>query len=51
MGELIKSNFPLKKQVQPDKKEENEYEKKAKESISGSMVFIDRKNLLWDSKK
>ena len=50
MTNLIKSNFPT-KEVQPDKVEKNEYEEKAKESVCGSMVFVDRKNLLWDSKK
>ena len=48
---LIKSTFKTKKEVQPDKVKTDDYEKKALESISGSMVFVDRKNLLWDSKK
>lgn len=50
---LIKSSFKTKKEVQPDKVENNEYEEKALESIGGSMVFVDRKNLLWnvDSKE
>lgn len=47
---LIKSSFPMKKEVLPDKVENNEYEEKALESIGGSMVFVDRKNLLWDEK-
>jgi len=48
MTSLIKSSFPVKKDVQPDKVEKNEYEEKAKENIAGSMVFVDRKNLLWE---
>lgn len=51
MNTLIKSNFQTQKDVQPDKPEENvtkEYEKKAIESIGGSMVFVERNKLLWD---
>ena len=48
MTSLIKSSFPVSKEVQPDKVEKNEYEEKAKESVCGSMVFVDRKNLLWE---
>ena len=47
---LLKSNFKTQKEVEPDDKKEDEYEKKAIESISGSMVFVDRKNLLWSKK-
>ena len=40
----------MSKEVQPDKVEKNEYGEKALESVSGSMVFVDRKNLLWEKK-
>lgn len=50
MESLIKSNFPVK----PIEKEDTtltpteEYEKKAKESIGGSMVFTERKKRTYD---
>ena len=47
---LIQASFKTKKDVLPDEKQENEYEKKALESISGSMVFVERKKLLWEKK-
>jgi hypothetical protein len=50
---LIRSNFPTKKDVLPDDTEPDdtlEYEKKAIESIGGSMVFVERKKLLWEKK-
>lgn len=50
--ELLKGTF--KHQVQPDETKldaKTEYEKKAIESIGGSMVFVERKKLVWDSQK
>ena len=49
---LIRSNFKVKKDVTPDdkKNETEEYEKKAIESIGGSMVFVERNKLLWKKK-
>jgi len=50
--ELIKSTFALKKNVESEQKEDKqaEYEKKAIESIGGSMVFVERKKIYWDGK-
>ena len=51
--ELIKSSFKIKKPVRPDdtKVDDTEaYEKKAIESIGGSMVFVERNKLLWEKK-
>ena len=51
---LIKSNFETKKDVLPDETETDEtkeYEKKAIESIGGSMVFVERKTLLCKPSK
>ena len=48
---LIKSTFPLKQNVEPEKPSENkqaEYERKALENIAGSMVFVERKRLTFD---
>ena len=53
MTELLKSNFPPKQQVladEPPQDKTAEYEKKALENISGSMVFVERKRLVWDKK-
>ena len=46
--ELLKATFPV-KQVsgeQPDARAD--YERKALENIAGSMVFVERKKLVWD---
>lgn len=48
--DLLKANFPPKKTVEPEEKKD-EYEKKALENIGGSMVFVEKKKLTWDSKK
>lgn len=53
MSDLLKSNFPPKQQVEADESKPDAtaaYEKKALESISGSMVFVERRRLLWDNK-
>lgn len=53
MDTLIKANYPV-KDVPPEteqKSEQQEYEEKAKEHISGSMVFIERNKLLWTPSK
>ena len=48
---LIKSNFPV-PEVEPDDPQpldpKAEFERKAKESIGGSMVFTERKLKYWD---
>ena len=48
---LLKGNFKPVREVEaealkPDPKAE--YERKALESIGGSMVFVERKRLVWD---
>lgn len=50
---LLKSNFQTKQQVEAETTPPDntaQYEKKALENISGSMVFVERKRLLWDKK-
>ena len=53
MESLLKGNFPT-KPVLPDAEKPldatAEFERKAKESISGSMVFTERKLKYWDGK-
>ena len=54
MTDLLKSNFPPKRQVQAEETPQDvskEYEKKALENIGGSMVFVERKKLTWDKRK
>ena len=51
---LLKSNFPV-SEVKPDDPQpldqKAEFERKAKESIGGSMVFTERKLKYWDGKE
>ena len=54
MTDLLKSNFPPKRQVQAEETPQDvskEYEKKALENIGGSMVFVCRTKLYYDGKK
>lgn len=49
---LLRSNFPV-KEVKPEEPEldpKTEFERKAKESIGGSMVFTERRLKYWDGK-
>lgn len=48
---LLKGNFQPKGEVKKDEQREDAttvYERKAKESIGGSMVFVERKKLYFD---
>ncbi len=51
---LLKATFQPKSEVKPDEAQapdkQAECEKKAKESIGGSMVFVERQKLYWDGK-
>lgn len=49
---LLKATFPV-KEIKPDEPAldpKAEFERKAKESIGGSMVFTERKLKYWDGK-
>lgn len=51
MTDLLKGNFQPQRQVtspDDDQDERAAFRKKAIESISGSMVFVDDKLLYWD---
>lgn len=52
MDELLKGNFKTKKKVlNKDKnKNEDEYKRRALNSVGGSMVFVERDLLFWDGK-
>lgn len=57
MNGLLKGNFEVKHQVNVDEKKDEadsfkqEFRKKALESIGGSMVFVERRLLVWDGGK
>ncbi len=52
--DILKGNFKVKKKPKLTKKEkksnsfDEEFKKKAIENIGGSMVFVDRKTVVWD---
>lgn len=49
--DLLRGNFKPKNEVAAEEKKDDpkaEYEKKAKESIGGSMVFVERRKLYHD---
>lgn len=54
MSELLRGNFEVKKPVKiidssDDRENVNkEFQKKAMDSVGGSMVFIEREKLFWD---
>ena len=51
MSELLKGNFKVKNKVKvkdEDINPNNEFRKKALNSIGGSMVFVERNKLFWD---
>ena len=48
MDELLKGNYKIKKQIiDDDKNKKNVRDEKAKASIGGSMVFIEKKQMVW----
>lgn len=55
MSELMKGNFEVKRKIAvTDANDDsadfkNEFKKKALESIGGSMVFVEREMLFWES--
>ena len=57
MSELLRGNFKVKNEVKVNEAVDtvaafnNEFRKKALESIGGSMVFIEREKLFWDDSK
>jgi len=48
MDELLKGTYKVEKQIIDDAKvEKNDLEEKAKASLGGSMVFIEKKKMIW----
>jgi hypothetical protein len=48
MDELLRGNYKIEKQIIDDaKNKKNIREEKAKASIGGSMVFIEKKQMIW----
>lgn len=56
MNKYLKGNYSIKKDMEIEenqvnnksKKFKDEYEKRAIESVSGSMVFIEKDMIVWD---
>ena len=52
MGNILRGNYEMKKSVKDNKKKKesmkDKYRRKALNSISGSMVFVERNKLFWD---
>ncbi|MBT6440022.1 MAG: hypothetical protein HOK72_09990 [Flavobacteriales bacterium] len=52
MGNILKGNYEMKKPIIGKEEHENsdddDFKKKALNSIGGSMVFVERKKLLWE---
>jgi hypothetical protein len=53
MSELLKGNFEVKHKLSVNNTDDtanfnDEFKKKALESIGGSMVFVEREMLFWD---
>jgi hypothetical protein len=51
--DMLKGNFKPRLEVAAEDEKadlQKAYEKKALESIGGSMVFVERKRLIWDGK-
>jgi len=52
MNNFLKGNYSVDKEiVVKEEVENNEFEEKAKNSIGGSMVFIEKKKMVWKGKK
>ena len=48
MNEFLKGNYEVDKEILIKEEEKgDEFEKKAKASIGGSMVFIEKKKMVW----
>ena len=45
---LLKGNYELGKEIKPKEMKKDEFREKALASIGGSMVFVERKKLLYD---
>jgi len=51
MSSFLKGNYEVDKEIVVKEKEKNnEFEEKAKNSIGGSMVFIEKKKMVWKGK-
>ena len=52
MCDVLKGNYRVSKEIISDDKErEKGFEEKAKNSIGGSMVFVEKKKMVWKGKR
>ena len=52
MAEFLKGTYNLEKKIVDDKvNEKNDFSEKAKSSIGGSMVFLEKKKMVWKGDK
>ena len=52
MSKLLKGNYDLEKEIIDDKdKQKDDFVDKAINSIGGSMVFVERKKMIWKGDK
>ena len=52
MAELLKGNFKAKKSVSPESREtnlEDRFEQEAMKRLGGSIAFVSKKKVKWDS--
>ena len=49
MNDFLKGNYSIDVEISDDEKEkEDEFRKNALNSIGGSMVFVERKKMVWN---
>jgi len=52
MSDLLKGNYKVDKEiVDVDKEKKNDFEEKAKSSIGGSMVFVEKNKMTWQGEE
>ena len=51
MAELLKGTYKVDKKIVEDENEKDVFSEKAKASIGGSMVFIEKKRMVWKGDK
>ena len=51
MTDFLKGTYKIKKEIVDEKITKDEYAEKAKASVGGSMVFVERKKMVWKGEK
>lgn len=47
MTEFLKGNYKVDKKIVDDENKKDSFSEKAKASVGGSMVFIEKKKMVW----